>query len=76
MYQSVLTNHTLTKEEVINAYNKKLISIGNQVLGVQRFNLSNKIDRYTFIKLKNLLPLVTADIVTTPYNTLFSALKN
>lgn len=76
MYLSALTNHPFTKAEIIELYNKKLNNIGDVVLVKQRFGIDRKVNKLMFLKIKNLLPVISADIVTIPYNKFYTVLNN
>jgi hypothetical protein len=76
MYQSALTSHELTKGRIISLYRGKLLSLGNKVMAEHRYGIKSKIDRIAFLKAKNLLPVLTADVVTIPYSDFFEAINN
>lgn len=76
MYQSVLTNHTRSKQDLLTLYRTKLNIIGDSILNNQRFGMLNKVNRIKFIQLKNLIPVIASDILTIPINKLYTALIN
>ncbi len=76
MYQNVLTNHKITKDQIELLYKQKLNLIGDAILIKHRFGITRKIDRFKFIRLKNLLAFIKEPILTIPINTLYSVLNN
>lgn len=58
MFQNVLTNRVITLDEVCGRLNKQLSQLGDKVQSNIKFGTKNKVDKFKFIQLKRLKPLL------------------
>lgn len=59
MYKVVNDTNSLDHKQIVTIFNNILINTGNKALNWQNYNIQKPINFINFIKVKNLLPLVT-----------------
>ena len=63
MYQNVLINDLFTIDQVNKKYNDSLIELGNKVLANFKFGVEPKVNKLSFIRLKNLVKILSNDFI-------------
>lgn len=68
MYHSVSTSNRFDNKKMTDLYNQALINIGDIVLYNTKFGTNYKYDRLKFIRIKNLMSLLSNEYYSDTYS--------